>query len=282
MISDSDIFAEYNWEIRAGGRMLLYLGPHVNESLSPAAVRELVRRKHAWAAFWNYGWDREDGPWYAYVCDTLGYDLDKITSKNSRKTIRRSLERCVVRRIEPTWLAQHGYQTYYNACSRYTNYDVQDARTFESENAVAGGLSRGRAYTASSWTRRWQPTASHTTSPRVSDSARRSSILSTRMPSRCTLSTTPWRMTASTTVSHISTPAGGHSSTTPRSRNSFRRMGWRHAPCHVGLYLTWRLRLILPVARLLRKPLLKLLPTRHQIALNALLVAYETASASRE
>ena len=125
MCDESLIFADHNWEVRAGGKMLLYFGPHLKETLSLHSVQALIHRKKAWGAFWNYGWDCGDEcPWYAYICDTPGYDLDKIKSGNSRKTIRRSLERCEVRKVAASWLADNGYETYVNATKRYKNYRV--------------------------------------------------------------------------------------------------------------------------------------------------------------
>ena len=40
MPDESTVFAEHSWETRAGGKMLLYLGPHLEDNFdaSPAIV----------------------------------------------------------------------------------------------------------------------------------------------------------------------------------------------------------------------------------------------------
>jgi len=280
MLDNEVIFARHHWESRAGGKMLLYFGPHVNDSLDLKSVREFIRRRGAWGAFWNYGWDREDGPWYAYVCDTQGYDLDKISSKNSRKSIRRSLERCEGKAISADWLAENGYETYLNACSRYTNYKILSREEFKREtlalNDVPGALLRGIfvdgapaaygvAYDVGQGLRFreafFDPEFSH---------AKPMYALYYLLAHEClngkyTEIDAGWRpLVHDTNIEEF-----------------FRRMGWRQAPCRIGLYLNLRLRALMFFVRVFRKLLQRLLPAGLWMGLEALLAAQTVARQSR-
>ena len=70
MDADVNIFDDNAWVERAGGKILLYFGPHLHENLQVQQVDGLLRSKNAYGAFWNYDWDcGVEGPWYSIVCD---------------------------------------------------------------------------------------------------------------------------------------------------------------------------------------------------------------------
>ena len=270
---DEDIsFADHNWERRAGGKMLLYFGPHRNETFERDVIRRFTRAKRAWGAFWNYDWNRDDGPWYAYVCDTPGYDIDKIQSKNSRKTIRRSLERCQTRRVDPAWLAEHGYPTYHAAVARYTNYRVQNEEEFVAETraleAVPGIIMHGVFVD--------EALAAYGIAYEVGDAVRfREAFFDPAYSQAKPMYALYYALAyecLNDRFQHID--AGWRPLVHDTNiEEFFRRMGWRQAPCRIGLYLNYRLRAILFMARMFRRPLKALLPSRHWLGLEALLVA---------
>ena len=269
------VFADHAWETRAGGKMLIYFGPHLKENLSRADVRKMVRRRKAWGAVWNYAWDL-DGPWYCYVCDTAGYDIDKIKSKNSRKTIRRSLERCTVRKVEPDWLAEHGYETHVSAAARYENFQVvsreEFARDLRALDADPGLLLYGvfveQALAAYGIAREFGQTVRFSIAefdPQYSQAKPMYALYYT-LASEClnhgfTDIDAGWRPFVHDT----------------NIEEFFRRMGWRQAPCRIDLELAWPVRFLLRLLRPFREPLRSVLPGRYWAMLEGLLVAQEVA-----
>ena len=279
MPAREDVFADHHWETRAGGKMLLYFGPHINETFDQQKLRDFLKRRGAWGAYWNYGWNREDGPWYAFVCDTENYELDKISSKNSRKSIRRSLERCAVRRIEPAWLAENGYTCYKNATERYTDFTVWTEAEFKAEmskladvpgvimHAVHVGddlAAYGIAYDVGKSVRFreafFDPQFSHDKPMYALYYVLANECLNGQYQHI----DAGWRpLVHDTNIEEF-----------------FRRMGWRHAPCHIGLCLNWKLKLLLTVARLFKAPVKALLPKQTWLGIEALLVASDAARKS--
>jgi hypothetical protein len=69
-------------------------------------------------ALWNDAWDVAETEWWWVCARDPDYDIDSLPKK-SRQKVRAGLRRCEVRRIEPGWLAGHGYETYRSAFSRY-------------------------------------------------------------------------------------------------------------------------------------------------------------------
>ena len=126
MSNDELIFAEHAWSSRGERRLLMYDSwPIPQDNFSREGIRRILKQYGAWGAIWSYDWDcGQEGPWYWIVCDDPEYDLDKFKSRNTRKLIRRGLKRTQVRRVEPEWLARNGYQTYFQALSRYTAHNV--------------------------------------------------------------------------------------------------------------------------------------------------------------
>lgn len=280
MIDQSIVFADHSWETRAGGKMLVYFGPHLKHNLDHDAVRQMIRARKAWGAVWNYDWDGgSDCPWYSYVCDTPGYELDKLQSKNSRKTIRRALERCDVRTITPAWLADHGYDTHAKATARYKDYKLvsraefaREMRSLEAgpgvrmygvfvdDALVAYGIAREFAETVRFSIAEFDPDFAH---------AKPMYALYYTLAHECLNAEfkdidAGWRPFVHDT----------------NIEEFFRRMGWRQAPCRLDLFLTRPLRLITGAARTFRKPLQKLLPSRQWIMVEGLLVAQRVARQS--
>jgi len=90
----------------------VFVTPTANE------IATLLRESGTWfARFCSDPVERESSWWYV-MCDA--YDPSKI-SANVRSKISRGRRRCTVRRLEPAWLAEHGYPCYLAAHARYSN-----------------------------------------------------------------------------------------------------------------------------------------------------------------
>ena len=104
------------------GKILLYFGPHLKYPIPRHLARKLIRTRGAHAAVYPYDWDNGiKGPQYSIICDTPSYNIESISSSNTRSKVRRGLKRCQTRRIEIEWLAENGYQVSRRARERYGN-----------------------------------------------------------------------------------------------------------------------------------------------------------------
>jgi hypothetical protein len=104
---------------RAANRMLQPLAmPHTIKPVGRAAVRQALRQTKAAVARWNDAWDTAPCEWWWICCDDHRYDVESLSS-SARRDIRAGLRRCEVRRVEPAWLAENGYETYVGAYRRY-------------------------------------------------------------------------------------------------------------------------------------------------------------------
>lgn len=125
MPSRDVLLSEETWSARAGGKMLLYLGPPLKQNIPTGLAREILARRRAWAAMWTYDYDcGRETPWFSLVCDIPDYNLEHI-KKKTRYYVRKGLEACQFRRIDAFWLADHGYDTYARAATRYADSSVE-------------------------------------------------------------------------------------------------------------------------------------------------------------
>lgn len=104
---------------RMGNRVLGPMAmPHRVPPVDRAKVRRAMRETGALVARWHDAWDTEPCDYWFLCCDDPEYDIDKIPSKNARRDVRAGLRHCDVRRVEPVWIAEHGYQVYAAAYER--------------------------------------------------------------------------------------------------------------------------------------------------------------------
>ncbi len=92
--------------------------PHKAAPVDRAKVRQVLRETSALMARWHDAWDTEPCDYWFLCCDDPEYGIDKMSSKNARRDVRTGLRRCEVRRVEPVWIAEHGYQVYAAAYER--------------------------------------------------------------------------------------------------------------------------------------------------------------------
>lgn len=280
-MSNDLIFNEHNWETRAGGRMLIYVGPHLRESFDREQVAKYVRQRKAFGALWPYDYDASNGaPWYAYVCDTPGYDVETIDSKNSRKTLRRSLERSQVRHIDFEWLAEHGYDTYCRAVDRYSNYQLNSpegfARHIRRVGQLPGAFALGVFVD--------DALAAYGIAFEQGQSIR---FAAAKFDPEYSSAKPMWALYYTLAHEYL---ARGFKDVDAGCRpllhdtnieEFFRRIGWRQAPCRMDLYLSAPIRFALFVARPLKGLLRRVLSSTNFARLEGLLIAQDVARASR-
>jgi hypothetical protein len=98
--------------------------------LGASEARELLRESRAYLLRWFTR--TSDAPtefWYV-VCDD--YNFEKLPGK-MRTKIRRAYRDCIVRQIQPGWLAESGYDCYLAAFSRYKAATPASKNMFQKE-----------------------------------------------------------------------------------------------------------------------------------------------------
>jgi len=105
--------------VKVNGFLTPDIPPHVAIDIDRAWLALKALRVGALGAFWTFDWDTTPTDWWHVICDDAAYDLDRIPSAKVRWTIRASLARTEVRRVERDWLADHGYDLYLRAAGRY-------------------------------------------------------------------------------------------------------------------------------------------------------------------
>jgi len=280
--SDSE-FAETDWTSKACGKFLIYSGKCSKQGLSRNFVARYVRRKRAWGAMWSYDFDyAQAGPWYKCICDTANYDIDRISSANSRSKVRRSLKRCSVRPVTYVWLADNGYETYLNASQRYNNFAPITKENFRqmmrSYANVGGRQALGvfvqealAAYatlfvcgsTVYTYALKFDPTYAQSYPMYALLYFICHHYLATKSYKQIDNGTRP--LLHETDISDF-----------------LLHLGWRKQYCRLALYLRPDVRAALFIARLLRKRLNWLLPSRYFVIVRSLLEAEDMAKATRE
>ena len=131
------------WGSRLNGRFLIYSGPNLRTQPAIQEIKTGMRKCGALGAMWHYDYDvLENANWFGWTCDIRDYDIEILESKSIRKALRRSLRRCEHRRVDLTWLAQHGYKTYVNAATRYRNFQTMPQAEWERSMLDGAGDSR--------------------------------------------------------------------------------------------------------------------------------------------
>jgi len=127
---------ETYWRLYNGGLMPASPAPCFLE-VSQSEARDLLKASKAW--FLRYASDpsdRETAWWYTFrdACCSDKY------SANTRSKISRGKRHCDVRSIDALWLANHGYETYRSAHTRYRNATPLSKETFSNNvRGSAGG-----------------------------------------------------------------------------------------------------------------------------------------------
>ena len=92
--------------------------PHRLKPISRRSIRAAMKQAGAVLAQWTEGWDTPACDWWYVCCDQKDYDLGTL-KKDPRYEVRKGLEQCEVRPVDPSWFAENGYRVYAAAFRRY-------------------------------------------------------------------------------------------------------------------------------------------------------------------
>jgi hypothetical protein len=93
--------------------------PHVPVVADRGELRRAVAEHRGLLAYWTSDWDSSGGDWWWTCCDRPDYDLDTIESARGRRSIRKGLRECTVRRMEAGNFARPAYPVYRGAVESY-------------------------------------------------------------------------------------------------------------------------------------------------------------------
>jgi hypothetical protein len=114
-------------------RILRSLGmPHRVKPVNTETIRSIMKQTRAVLAQWTEGWDTQPCDWWFVCCDQRDFDLTAL-SKGPRYDVRRGLEQCEVRRVEPKWFADNGYDVYAAAFRHYGSRPALTSVEFTTE-----------------------------------------------------------------------------------------------------------------------------------------------------
>jgi hypothetical protein len=271
-------FEDSYWDARGSNKLLTYVGPPLEKTLELSAVREFVRKKGAWGAMWNYDNDyTEQGPWYRCVCDIIDYDIKNIESKNARHNVKRSLERCIFRKIDYQWLADIGYEVYVNASSRYKNFKVESRDAFKEKMLKSSKIPGAEAFGVFVGDKLVAYITLFICGQIVrGDIAHFDPAYSNSYP----------MFALYYNVTNHYLKAGAYKEVDRGTRplmhetnidDFLLRMGYRKRYCRLGFYLSVPVRVALKAARIFRKQYSCILPTRYCAILDGLLLAQDIA-----
>jgi hypothetical protein len=94
--------------------------PHVPIEVGRRELRQAISDHHALLACWTSDWDSIDASeWWWTCCDRRDYDLESIESARGRRSIRRGLRNCTVRRVGGDIFAELAYPIHRAAVESY-------------------------------------------------------------------------------------------------------------------------------------------------------------------
>jgi len=271
-------FDDCYWDIRGSSKLLTYIGPPLEKTLEPSAVRRFVHTKNAWGAMWSYDHDyTEQGSWYRCVCDIIDYDIKNIESKNARHNVKRSLERCTFRKVDYQWLADAGYEVYVQASSRYKNFKVESQDVFKSKMLKNSNIPGAEAFGVFVDGKLVAYITLFICGQSVrGDIAHFDPAYSSSYP----------MFALYYNVTHHYLKADAYKEVDRGSRplmhetnidDFLLRLGYRKRYCRLGLYLAMPVRVVLSIARIFRKLYSHILPCRYCAILDGLLLAQDIA-----
>jgi hypothetical protein len=107
------------WHLYEGALRPLCM-PHLPLVVDRHELREALAEHRALLACWTSEWDRpEPGPWWWTCCDQDDYRVESIASARGRRSIRRGLRDCVVRRVPADHFGPLAYPIHRAALESY-------------------------------------------------------------------------------------------------------------------------------------------------------------------
>ncbi|MCK9488764.1 MAG: GNAT family N-acetyltransferase [Xanthomonadales bacterium] len=133
--NSNSVFCDDRWIARGSSRVLSLVGPPLAAELDRDRLDAYLKSRNAYFAIWNIADPDAGNQWYRCICDTPGYSIDKVESKNSRQNLRKALKRTEVRPIEIDWLIPNAYPVYIAASQRFKHHRILDRPDFERDLA---------------------------------------------------------------------------------------------------------------------------------------------------
>lgn len=124
-----------HWRVYNGGLVPASPSPQFVE-LSDAEAHSLLEESGAWFCRYSSQPSQTETGWWYIAHDGV---TNQRLSSNTRSKVNRGRRNCVVRPIEPQWLASHGYEIYRSAHERYKNAVPLSKETFARNVAGSAG-----------------------------------------------------------------------------------------------------------------------------------------------
>lgn len=86
--------------------------PHMLHKVNRNKLRETIFANNALLAYWTDNWDGPKSEWWWTCCDDKNYDIENIKSSRGRRSIRKGLRECTVRKINPKDFTEMAYDVY--------------------------------------------------------------------------------------------------------------------------------------------------------------------------
>ena len=93
--------------------------PHIDVDLT--GIKEMIRKEKVYFARWTSHFDQDQQSQFWYVIQDKPLEMDDYKSK-IRNQIRRSLKKCVVKKVDKKEIIQFGYDSYFSAFKNYNTY----------------------------------------------------------------------------------------------------------------------------------------------------------------
>jgi len=106
--------------LRRYNKIIIPLGPILNKNVPEKIdVKKVFRKLGGFLVWWSvYDEQFSESPWYG-VIKKEHFEIEDYPSSNIRNQVRKGLSQCRIKPVEVSWLAEHGYEVYKNAVSRY-------------------------------------------------------------------------------------------------------------------------------------------------------------------
>jgi len=109
-----------NWR-KYNGALIPDHPPHVDVKFDEEDILKKIRNKRAYFARWTTDFDCKKETNFWYVIQDTPLDIKDYRPK-IRNQIRRSLKKCIVRKIKKDDIINFGYDCYYNAFKKYNTH----------------------------------------------------------------------------------------------------------------------------------------------------------------
>ncbi|MCE5253307.1 MAG: GNAT family N-acetyltransferase [Actinomycetia bacterium] len=94
--------------------------PHISVDTDRAGLRKVLKQSGCLLAVWTTEWDTSQVTEWWWTCyDRQPVSVDNISDRRGRRSVRKGLRCCTVRRVHPEEYAESGFPIYCAACEQY-------------------------------------------------------------------------------------------------------------------------------------------------------------------